>query len=475
MNINETSSLVDIYSEFDKVLEEDSSSCEEEPVSCEDILSSDDQLSIYESIYGMFDEYMENHLMNMKLMSFDESVMSYIMENIEMLIEQTLNNVDIEVYKPILDDIYKHARKDYFTNFIPPRSYPTTFIRRKPNIESMTQIIEHLRNKPQPDQRTDAWYKFRYNLLTASSIWKAFGSQSMQNQLIFEKCTPLNVGKYQSVNTESAMHHGQKYEELSVMYYERMYKTKIEDFGCIQHDDYYYIGASPDGINIDLTSDRYGRMLEIKNTVSREITGIPKEEYWVQMQLQMETCGLNECDFLETQFNEYESQEEFLQEEDKDKVKGLIVYFMENGKPMYKYMPLDITNTDDMFVWENKIIDENSQHTWVKTIYWRLDKVSCILVLRNKKWFQCARKYIEDLWKIVEVERVSGYEHRGPKKSNRKRASSFVDITTEESGCLLDSSLFTSQMHIPTNVVVCKLGSDGEAIPTSCIGNANPV
>ena len=29
-------------------------------------------------------------------------------------------------------------------------------------------------------------------------------------------------------------------------------------------------------------------MLEIKNPVSREITGIPKEEYWIQMQLQME-------------------------------------------------------------------------------------------------------------------------------------------------------------------------------------------
>jgi hypothetical protein len=41
-------------------------------------------------------------------------------------------------------------------------------------------------------------------------------------------------------------------------------------------------------------------MLEIKNVVSREITGIPKPEYYVQMQLQMEVCDLEECDFLET-------------------------------------------------------------------------------------------------------------------------------------------------------------------------------
>ena len=53
-------------------------------------------------------------------------------------------------------------------------------------------------------------------------------------------------------------------------------------------------------------------MLEIKNPTSREITGIPKEDYWIQMQLQMETCNLNECDFLETVFKEYETEEEFM-------------------------------------------------------------------------------------------------------------------------------------------------------------------
>ena len=45
-------------------------------------------------------------------------------------------------------------------------------------------------------------------------------------------------------------------------------------------------------------------MLEIKNIVNREINGIPKKEYWIQMQLQMEVCDLGECDFLETRFKE---------------------------------------------------------------------------------------------------------------------------------------------------------------------------
>ena len=46
--------------------------------------------------------------------------------------------------------------------------------------------------------------------------------------------------------------------------------------------------ASPDGINIKADSPYYGRAVEIKNPVSREITGIPKKDYWIQMQIQME-------------------------------------------------------------------------------------------------------------------------------------------------------------------------------------------
>ena len=59
---------------------------------------------------------------------------------------------------------------------------------------------------------------------------------------------------------------------------------------------------------------RYGRMLEIKNPFSRKITGIPKFEYWIQMQIQMETCDFNECDFLETKFVEYNSEQEFIED-----------------------------------------------------------------------------------------------------------------------------------------------------------------
>ena len=92
------------------------------------------------------------------------------------------------------------------------------------------------------------------------------------------------------------------------MIYEDLFHTSVGEFGCIRHQKYDFIGASPDGINIDPNSSRYGRMLEIKNIYNRDITGIPKEEYWVQTQMQMEVCDLDYRDCMETRIKEYSSE-----------------------------------------------------------------------------------------------------------------------------------------------------------------------
>ena len=56
------------------------------------------------------------------------------------------------------------------------------------------------------------------------------------------------------------------------MIYEDMYQTKVGDFGCLQHKKHKFIGASPDGINVEHTNARFGHMVEIKNIVNRDIT-----------------------------------------------------------------------------------------------------------------------------------------------------------------------------------------------------------
>lgn len=336
---------------------------------------------------------------------------------------------------------------------MPRRSYSTNNIFKPPDIEKMNAKIEFIKNIPQPEQRTDEWYKFRYKYLTASSIWKAFISESTRNQLIYSKCQPLDISKYQRTAINSPLHWGHKYEPLSVMWYEKYYITIVTDFGCIPHTKHNFLAASPDGINTDSNSERFGRMLEIKNIVNRTINGIPKMEYWIQMQLQMETCNLNECDFLETRFIEYNSYDDFINDgtfvrTNEDKLKGIMIYFSDdNGNPIYEYAPLEMNNIE-FEIWENNIMEKNSHLNWIRNIYWKLDQVSCVLVLRNKTWFKSSLSTLYDLWKIIEKEKVHGYEHRAPK---RKLRGKNVENSIFKKCCIDTSNLTLNNKDVDMN------------------------
>jgi hypothetical protein len=232
------------------------------------------------------------------------------------------------------------------------------------------------------------------------------------------------------------------------MIYEHRNKTKLGEFGCIQHDKYPFIGASPDGINIDSESPIFGRMVEIKNIVNREITGQPKEEYWIQTQIQMEVCDLDECDFVETRFKEYDSKEDY----DADATttqgytangneKGIILWFQtapaltQQGHvsppiQLYEYAPIGATPYE-YDKWEAEVFTKHERlgSTWVRTIYWYLDQYSCVLVHRNRMWFEEAVPILQRLWETIEEERKTGYEHRAPKRKTTTANTNNSDTT----------------------------------------------
>lgn len=419
------------------------------------------------SMGNLIDNFIEGDPLEYSSPKFELNLKDYVFTNMLLPLKEIYGEKQLEQLNEELNGIYEKIHKYYFTKYYPPRSYSNSFIRIEPNIEKMAEKIRCIENKPQPDQRTSEWYKFRHDLITASSAWKVFKSQSAINQLIVEKCKTLDVTKYDNVNTSTPMHHGNKYEDVSIMLYEHMYDTKVKDYGCIQHDTYRFLGASPDGINVDPNSHRYGRMLEIKNPTTREITGIPKEDYWIQMQLQMETCNLNECDFLETVFKEYETEEDFTNDgtftfTEEDQLKGMMIYFMKDGKPLYEYMPLHISK-EEYEVWYDEVMERNSGLTWIKDIYWWMDEFSCILVLRNKLWFENSISKIEDVWSIIEKERETGHEHRLPKKKTRVlRSNSLVD--TNNISSIVPSNNVASNNTvqntiIPANTCLINTGS----------------
>jgi putative phage-type endonuclease len=368
----------------------------------------EDQNDLFESICILIEAYVHNNINQYIQPTFH----AMIVKDIVALMAQTLPKDDADIAALVERGIalfYKHIA--------PPRSNGTTFIRRKPNITKLREKITYLQNVPQPEQRTTAWYEFRYKHLTASNIWKVFISDSTRNQLIYEKCQPLITDKFSgAVSLESPMHWGQKYEPLSVMLYEHIYAAKVSDFGCIPHGTLEFLAASPDGIVTEESSLRYGRMLEVKNIVNREITGLPKMEYWVQMQLQMEVCGLNECDFLETRFIEYPDKDTFDADEETP-YKGMLMLFMTaGGKPVYEYAPL-MSDGEKLDEWQEAMMEKNSALSWMKNIYWKLDELSCVLVLRNKLWFAAVVPQLKEIWATIENEKQTGYSHRQPKRA----------------------------------------------------------
>ena len=403
---------------------------EEEP----SIFTDETAVDLVQTALHLMDEFMKEDPQLILDPNFHDILLEEIKDLLYVQMEDHISEDDEEDMNEILQDAFQI----FITLFYPERSTnintECSLITNHEDLECIEQKIQGLRNIPQPVQRTPEWYAFRSNLITASNAWKAFESQAAINQLIYEKCQPAkvidpDVKVIHNVNTNTPMHHGQKYEPLSVMFYEYMYDTIVEDFGCIQHPLYSFLGASPDGINVDPKSERYGRMLEIKNPVSRDITGIPKKEYWVQMQLQMEVCDLDECDFLETKFVEYSDRIRYEADTTfgKDK-KGIIIqFYTKEGIPFYAYKPLHLISDEGVSQWEDETItfyeSEPYHYSFTKYIYWRLEQLSCILVLRNRTWFSNNIGQLENVWKIIEKERVTGFEHRAPGKTSSKSSS----------------------------------------------------
>ena len=378
-----------------------------------------------------------------------------------------------EVIDAYIQELYDELSERFYEEIAPPRvSLATQSTDSDANtvaICKMTQQIKTLREKPQPDQRTPEWYARRNNLITASAASKAFGSQASINQIVYEKCKNYTQAS-SSVNdsgdtvtasppqgplqgsVNSPLHWGQRYEPVTVMVYEYRNKTRLGEFGCIQHDDYPFIGASPDGINVDPASPIYGRMVEIKNIFNREITGRPKEEYWIQTQIQMEVCDLDECDFVETRFKEYECEAEYIADTDADdrrgysgngNEKGRILWFqtaptltnqgyISQPIQLYEYAPIGSTDAE-YAEWEAAVFakHERARNIWVRTIYWYLDEYSCVLVRRNRLWFSEAVKVLERVWVTIEEERETGYEHRAPMK---RKAAAVVGGSADSGG-----------------------------------------
>ena len=128
-------------------------------------LSHAEAIDLLDSLGCIIDEYMQLYLHLLPKYNFDDQLYNYLYD---ILYEQLYLVYDIDHDKLIYNIINK-ALNIYYKYVMPRRSYSNTFITKQKNTLKLTEQLNYLRNIPQPDQRTETWHKFRYNMITASN------------------------------------------------------------------------------------------------------------------------------------------------------------------------------------------------------------------------------------------------------------------------------------------------------------------
>jgi putative phage-type endonuclease len=280
---------------------------------------------------------------------------------------------------------------------------------RLKNIICYQKQLKHLLHLPQVEQKTDAWYKMRMNMITASDFAQALGEGKFgtTKQLIQKKCEPADESSASWSNT--IMRWGNMFEDVAVTIYKELNGVDVYQFGLIQHPKRTYFGASPDGIS-DL-----GIMLEIKCPFKRKITGEIPMQYYYQIQGQLDVCGLSECDYFECEFEVVDNMNEFLVLTDVQ-FKGIII-----EKPNNKFVYSSL-NVDE---YHSKLFLEQKTSPSDKVVFWKLKKYNMKRVEKDDIFVKSKLDELESVWnKIV-------YYRENPDKYEMEVKNS-IDIETEK-------------------------------------------
>ena len=146
------------------------------------------------------------------------------------------------------------------------------------------------------EQRSPEWFDQRMRMITASEAGSALGINKYQTKrsYILEKSGISPRREFGN----AAMQHGIDSEDMVREWYENKYDQKVHEVGCVEHTEHTFIGASPDGVC------ESGRLVEIKcpsgkNRIKKEVGKIIPLSYLCQVQLQLECCDMEECDFVQ--------------------------------------------------------------------------------------------------------------------------------------------------------------------------------
>jgi len=378
------------------------------------------------------------------------SYLDYI--NVLNLIIITVSNV----YPTIKDNFVKYVFDQLIDNnlnlvdnepCLPRDNVPLTI---PESHQKIADKIKYIANLPQPEQRSKEWFDLRKNMLTASTCAQALNESHYGK---FDKVVLDKIGFGERFTGNKYTHHGVKYEPIATMLYEHGYDARVDEYGLIRHiGNINFLGASPDGIvsKYSLMKRDFcplvGTMIEIKCPYSRKILtsgpiddggkkgkGVCPHNYYCQVQQQLECCDLNKCDFWQCSISEYDTKQDWIQdnsyvpitEEQNIKleynsliVRGAIIKL----KP--KYDPSEYNDLDAKYLYPPHLLFTKEQYQrWIleqleefprselaeeccisKVIYWKLNMAHNVTIPRDKEWFQSKLPQLKLVWdKVMEL------------------------------------------------------------------------
>jgi putative phage-type endonuclease len=139
------------------------------------------------------------------------------------------------------------------------------------------------------EQRSQEWLDLREQMITASDVASAIGENRYESVDSFVKKKVLRT-KWAG---NAATAHGTALEPMVRDMYDEKTGRKSHEIGLVQHREYPWLGASPDGVTED------GLLIEIKCPLTRKIEKKVPSYYLPQVQLQLEITDLEECDFIQ--------------------------------------------------------------------------------------------------------------------------------------------------------------------------------
>ena len=274
------------------------------------------------------------------------------------------------------------------------------------------EVLDQLTRKdaldaiPVVEQRSEEWYRMRDGMLTASDWGQALGVGKFGTvRNVYEKKCPYGDEKPFD-DTCPPLVHGQLFEPVATEIYQMRYGFAVDEYGIVGHPQHSFLGASPDGVN-DL-----GVMLEIKCPYRREISGAILDQYFHQIQGQLEVCDLEYCDFVECSFEKAFSLGE-LREVESD-YKGIILVKHDGTKVYGRVNDLDT-------------LAEAAPHAKTAYYYFLVD-YHIKRVKRDRAWFRRRLPELQAVWDNVLRYRSSEEDYvrevRNPPTARRKPAAS---------------------------------------------------